>query len=68
MTNVPPVEIYFHLKGKRHAYRAWHHVPRVGDKVVLDTGMYKVADVAWFDGSDENIRPVAVIVSIVVSK
>ena len=29
------VGITFHLDGQRYAYRGWHHVPRVGEEVVL---------------------------------
>jgi hypothetical protein len=48
-TDEPRVEIYYYLNNERHAYRTRYHVPRAGDEVRLNTGVYRVYRVVWVD-------------------
>lgn len=61
----PKVDIYFYLDDKRHAYRYWVHIPRKGDLIRLNCGLYRILEVIWITHNDSKehvsiaIEPIA---------
>ena len=59
------ISVCFHLAGQLHAQRDLHHVPAVGDGVILRDGSYRVADRIWnleaLNDYDEHVAHLVVV-------
>lgn len=60
------MEIWYYLNGVRYASRRSNFIPRVGDEVRLNTGLFTVVRVVWIE--DEPVARVAIDIEFIAVK
>ena len=68
----PEIECYFIMNGKDYAFRAWKHIPRVGELVELgatERKVYKITQILWGEKRrDAELIPDSLYVNIYIEE